>query len=108
MIIDDRPDKEGPTSYTQEHKYPDPEREVYKFDWETNEYVYKDEVDMSRPKDTPMESYPDFTVRIEGQTQGRKVRGSSSSYANKTIEINGKRYKARRINERNVELIEIK
>lgn len=53
----------------------DPNREVYKYDWNTDTYIYKDEIDYSpyRDRSDDGEGFPDLTVRIQGQDNSIKL-----------------------------------
>jgi len=72
-------------SVTETHYYgtprSEPGRTVWRFDYETQEYTYKDEIDFHSDRTISRDSYSDRTVRgsrtIAPRDQQRRYRGSS-------------------------------
>ncbi len=104
---------------------PNPDRgEVDRFNWETNTYIYKDEIkpDTIRYDWGPVKGMPDYSVRIQtgySQPKPRIIRKAGSSLGgtgNRSrqasdlpeIRMNGKIYRQRVLGDGSIKLIPIR
>lgn len=102
---EDKPKLDERVKYKPVHS--DPTREVYRFDWENNKFIYQDEVDHSPYKGGNSDAMqPDYVVQSWDSYKGNTSKNSSID-ENTIYIIDGKRYKLRKLSNNRTQLIEL-